>query len=49
VNMIRHDRTRQELPPPAVRCLLKLTTDHRGRSASQPDRITSQLVFRDAT
>ena len=47
--MIRHDRTRQELPAPVAGCLLELTTDHLGLSAGQPDRITGQLVLGDAT
>ena len=49
VDMIRHDRTRQELPAPVAGCLLKLTTDHLGLSAGQPDRVTGQLVPGDAT
>ena len=49
VDMIRHDRTRQELPAPVAGCLLELTTDHLGLSAGQPDRITGQLVLGDAT
>ena len=47
--MIRHDRTRQELPAPVAGCLLELMTDHLGLSAGQPDRITGQLVLGDAT
>ena len=47
--MIRHDRTRQELPAPVASCLLELKTDHPGLRAGQPDRITGQLVLGDAT
>ncbi len=47
--MIRHDRTRQELPAPVTGGLLELTTDHLGLCAGQPDRITGQLVLGDAT